>query len=105
MHVKAKDTVVVLSGKNAGSRGTVLSVDRAKERALVEGLNKMRKHVRANPQKGTQGGVLEAEAPIHVSNLMLVCPQCDTPARVTNERHEKTNHRIRKCKRCDANVD
>lgn len=104
MNVKAKDTVLVLSGKDAGSRGTVLSVDRAASRALVEGVNKMKKHVRADPRRGTQGGVLEREAPIHVSNLMVVCPQCDEPTRLSRERREG-GRLVRKCKRCSAQVD
>ena len=104
MKVKAKDTVVVLSGKDAGRQGTVLSVDRAAERVVVEGINMMKKHVRADPRKGTQGGVLEREAPVHVSNLMVVCPRCNEPTRVGRER--AGNGRLaRKCKRCDGQID
>ena len=82
MHVKAKDTVLVISGKDRGQRGTVLDVSPEKQRVLVEGVNVQKKHVRADPRKGTKGGILEREAPIHVSNLMLVCPRCGNPTRV-----------------------
>jgi large subunit ribosomal protein L24 len=82
MHVKVKDTVLVLQGKDRGSRGKVLSIDRSKNRVLVEGVNKIKKHVRANPKQGVKGGILEREAPVQASNLMVVCPRCSTPTRV-----------------------
>lgn len=104
MHVKMKDTVVVLTGKDRGARGTVLSVDRGKQRALVERVNMHKKHVRANPRQGVQGGILEREAPIHVSNLMIVCPQCNEPTRV-GRRELSNGRRVRTCKRCDAQLD
>lgn len=104
MHVKSKDTVLVLSGKSRGTRGRVLSVLPAAERALVEGANVVKKHSRANPRKGVQGGVLKRESPIHVSNLMVVCPQCNAPTRVGYERLAD-GRKLRQCKRCQAHLD
>ena len=103
MHVKTKDLVVVLTGKAKGSRGTVLSVDRQKGRAIVERVNMMKKHTRANPTKGVQGGIVEREAPVDVSNLMLVCPQCSEPTRVLVR--VDGSRRVRTCRRCDQPMD
>ncbi|NUP89166.1 MAG: 50S ribosomal protein L24 [Candidatus Sumerlaeia bacterium] len=80
------DRVVVISGKFKGSRGKVLDVDRAKQRALVEGVNFRTHHERMNPQTG-QGGRVEKEAPIHLSNLALECPKTGKPTRI---RHRVT---------------
>jgi large subunit ribosomal protein L24 len=104
MHVRSKDTVLVLSGKSRGRRGRVLSVSPAADRALVEGANMAKKHARANPRKGVKGGILEREAAIHVSNLMVICPQCGKPTRVGYERLAN-GRKVRQCKRCQAHVD
>ena len=106
MHVKAKDEVVLLKGKDQGKRGAVLSVDRAAARALVEGLNMVKKHSRADPRKGVQGGIVEREASIHVSNLMVVCPACGEPTRV-GHRREDGGRKARTCKRaaCGQPID
>lgn len=97
MQVKAKDTVVVLSGKSKGQRGTVLSVDPKAGKALVEGVNVVWKHARANPRLGVKGGRMEREALIDASNLMVVCPKCGKPTRpksiVTTQ-----GERIRSCR-------
>jgi len=104
MHVRSKDTVQVLAGKSRGPRGRVLSVEPDTERALVEGANLVKKHSRANPRKGVQGGIIERESPIHVSNLMVVCPQCDKPTRVAND-VLADGRKLRQCKRCQAHLD
>ena len=101
MNVKSKDTVLVLSGKDRGRRGTVLSVDREKNRVLVEGVNTQKKHVRADPRKGIKGGILEREAPVHVSNLMVVCPNCGNPTRIGHETL-KNGKKARRCSRPDC---
>jgi len=77
------DKVVVISGKFKGARGKVLSVDRDKQRAIVEGVNFRIHHERVNPQTN-QGGRVEKEAPIHLSNLALECPKTGKPTRVRN---------------------
>ncbi len=71
LHIKKGDTVVVLSGDNKGKQGVVLSVDREKNRATIEGLNLIKKHTKPSA-KSPQGGIVEVEAGIHISNLMLV---------------------------------
>lgn len=69
--IKKGDDVVVLAGRNRGQRGTVLSVDSAGHRVVVEGVNTVKRHTRPNPQRGTSGGIVEREAAIHVSNVAL----------------------------------
>lgn len=80
-HIKKGDLVKVLSGVARGKQGRVLEVDRERMRALVEGLNMQKKH--SKPTTATpQGGIVEKEGPIHVSNLMLVDPKSGEPTRV-----------------------
>jgi len=71
IHVKRDDTVKVIAGRDKGKSGRVLSVDRDRARALVEGINMVKRHTRPNPQKQIKGGIAERESPIHISNLML----------------------------------
>ena len=80
--IKKGDQVVVTSGRDNGREGRVMQVMPRENRALVEGINMIKKHTRPNPQAQVQGGILEREAPIHLSNLMLVCPQTGQPTRV-----------------------
>jgi large subunit ribosomal protein L24 len=79
--IRKGDDVMVISGTHKGARGKILSIDRTRERAIVEGVNFITKHERVNPQTG-QGGRTEREAPIHVSNLALVCPKTNKPTRI-----------------------
>ena len=80
-HVRKGDTVVVVAGKERGKRGKVLRVLPAEGRVLVERLNMMKKHQRPT-QRLRQGGIIEREAPLHLSNVMLVDPRTDAPTRV-----------------------
>jgi large subunit ribosomal protein L24 len=81
------DRVVVIAGKDKGRRGTIRRVDTKHDRVLVEGVNMVKKHQR--PRSATQaGGIIEREAPIHVSNVMLVDPNGDAPTRVGFRRRE-----------------
>ena len=82
MKIKKGDTVEVITGKNAGSRGRVLRVDRDRDRVVVEGVNMIKRHTKPNPQRRIQGGIVEREAPIHVSNVMVVSPDSGRPTRV-----------------------
>ncbi|MAD79340.1 MAG: 50S ribosomal protein L24 [Pirellulaceae bacterium] len=81
MNVKVNDMVVVVAGDDRGQRGKVLSVDHEKRKVLVEGVNRVYKHVRRS-QKNPQGGRLSKEMPVNVSNVMLICPQTNEPTRV-----------------------
>ncbi|MDX2437072.1 MAG: 50S ribosomal protein L24 [Acidobacteriota bacterium] len=74
MKIKKGDTVEVVAGKDSGKKGRVLVVDRDRERLVIEGVNMIKRHTRPNPQKNVKGGIVEREAPIHVSNVMVVSP-------------------------------
>ena len=82
MKIKKGDTVEVISGKNAGTRGRVLVVDRDRERLVIEGVNMIKRHTRPNPQKNIKGGIVEREAPIHASNVMVVSPDGGQKSRI-----------------------
>jgi large subunit ribosomal protein L24 len=82
MKIKKGDNVEVKSGKDAGKRGRILRVDRDRDRVVVEGVNMIKRHTRPNPQKKIQGGIVEREAAIHVSNVMVVSPDSGRPTRV-----------------------
>jgi large subunit ribosomal protein L24 len=86
--IKKGDTVLVIAGKDRGTRAKVLRVLPKRGRAIVERVNLMKKHTRPNPQKQVQGGILETEAPIQLSNLMLIDPETDKPSRVGFKRLE-----------------
>ncbi|MGA9466916.1 MAG: 50S ribosomal protein L24 [Exiguobacterium marinum] len=81
MHVKKGDTVQVMSGKDKGKQGVILKAMPSKNRVLVEGVNVMKKHAKPS-QANPQGGILEIEAPIHVSNVMPLDPKTGKPTRV-----------------------
>ncbi|WP_346857179.1 50S ribosomal protein L24 [uncultured Draconibacterium sp.] len=81
LHIKKGDTVVVITGNDKGKKGRVLEVIRKTDRAIVEGVNLMKKHTKPNAET-PQGGIVEKEAPVHISNLMLVDPKTGTATRV-----------------------
>ena len=80
--VRKNDTVVVRTGKDRGKRGRVLRVIADKNRVVVEGVNVVKRHTRPNPQKNIKGGIVEREAPIHASNVMLLDPDTNEATRV-----------------------
>ena len=79
--IRKDDEVVVIAGRDKGRRGTVLRMT-ANDRVLVEGINMVKKHVRPNPQMNEQGGIVESEAPIAISNIALLNPETDKADRV-----------------------
>jgi large subunit ribosomal protein L24 len=81
MHIRVDDTVLVITGNDKGTQGRVLAVDGEARKIVVEGVNKVYKHVRRS-QKNPQGGRLSKEMPIDVSNVMLICPKTSKPTRV-----------------------
>lgn len=81
LHIKKGDTVFVNTGEHKGQKGRVLEVDRDKDRAIVEGINMMSKHTKPNA-KNPNGGIVKKEAPIHISNLMLIDPSNGVPTRI-----------------------
>ena len=87
-HIKKGDQVIVITGESRGQKGRVLEVDREKTRALVEGVNMVSKHTKPNT-KAPQGGIVKKEAPVHISNLMLIDPTSGKPTRVGKRLNEK----------------
>ncbi|HHS13582.1 MAG TPA: 50S ribosomal protein L24 [bacterium] len=98
MKIIKNDTVLVVSGNYKGKKGKVLKVFPKENRVIVEGVNFIKRHTRPT-QKNQQGGIIEKEAPIHISNLMVVCPKCDTPTRLGRKVLDD-GKRIRTCRRC-----
>ena len=97
LHVKKGDTVLVLSGNDKGKQGKVMSVDVKSQRAIVEGVRIISKHTRPNAEH-PQGGIIKQEAPIHISNLMVV-DKSGKPTRVGRKKDEKTGKSIRYSKK------
>ena len=102
--VRKNDTVLVLAGKSKGRRGRVLRVFPTEGRAIVEGVNFVRKHTKANPQKNIKGGILEREAPVDLSNLMPICSDCGKPTRV-GRKFLDDGKKVRVCRRCGGFLD
>ncbi len=102
-HIKKNDTVMVMAGKDKGKSGKVMRVIPKKDRAIVEKLNMIKRHMKPS-QQNRQGGILEREAPIHVSNLMLICSKCTDPTRV-GYRILDDNRKVRFCKKCNEVID
>jgi large subunit ribosomal protein L24 len=102
--VKKNDQVAVLAGRDRGKRGRVLRVLPTKSRVIVEGVNLIKRHTRANPQRNIKGGIVEREASIHASNVQLVCPECGAVSR-TGRRQLDDGTRVRVCVKCKGVVD
>jgi large subunit ribosomal protein L24 len=101
LKVKKNDQVLVTTGKDRGARGRVLKVLASTGKAVVERVNMIKRHTRPNPNKGIQGGILEREAPIQISNLRVICPECGKPSRLGRKRLDD-GRGVRVCKSCDA---
>jgi len=101
VNVKKNDQVLVTTGKDRGAKGRVLRVLASDGKAVVERVNMIKKHTKPNPQKQSQGGILEREAPIQISNLKVICPECGKPSRLGRRRLED-GRGVRVCKSCDA---
>ena len=104
LHVRRNDRVVVISGDDAQKRGKVLRVNRQKRKLYVEGVNYVKKHMRASRQH-PRGGIIELEAPIDSSNVMLICPNCDKPTRVMRMKDDAERDRLRVCKKCKQRIN
>ena len=102
-HLKKGDIVSVLTGKEKGKTGKVLRVIRKKDRAVVEKVNMVKKHLKPGAQTG-QGGILEKEASIHISNLIVICSKCTDPTRVGKKMLED-GKKVRYCKKCGELLD
>ena len=103
VRIRKGDQVVVISGKEKGKTGRVLRVFPQKQRAIVERVNFVKKHTKPS-QKNRQGGIVEKEASLHVSNLLLYCVRCEKGARIGFRILENKN-KVRYCKRCNELID
>lgn len=103
LSVKKGDRVEVIAGKDKGKRGKVLRVIPAEERVVVEKVHMIKRHTKPT-QKNPQGGIIEREAPIHVSNVMVVCPSCNQPTRV-GRRVTEEGAKVRVCRRCGGEIE
>lgn len=102
MHIRRDDMVEVIAGDDAGTRAKVLRVDTQKGKAIVEGVNRVYKHLRRS-RKNPQGGRLEIEAPVNASNLLVVCATCGKGVRV-GVRREADGKKHRVCRKCGADL-
>ncbi len=102
--IRKNDNVVVMAGKDRGKRGRVLRIVPATNRLVVEGVNIIKRHTKANPQKNIKGGLVEREAPLHASNVQLVCPECGKPTRL-GKKILGDGRKVRVCRKCEGVVD
>ena len=98
--IRKDDIVKIIAGKDKGKEGKVLKILRKKDRVLVENANKVKRHMQP-------GGIIEKEMPLHVSNVMLICPLCHKPTRVsyTYVEAEGKQKKVRVCKECKEVMD
>ena len=99
MFVRRDDKVIVLSGKDKGKQGKVLTADPKGGKVIVEGVNVASKHLKPRKQ-GDQGGIVKMETPIYASKVMVVCPKCGKPTRVAHK--IEGDKKVRACKKCGA---
>ena len=103
MKIRKNDTVLVITGKNKGKTGKVRFAYPDKQQVLVEGINFIKKHMRARGQV-KQAGIIEREAPVHVSNVMLLCGKCNHPTRIGSSFLED-GRKVRVCRACGEVID
>ena len=104
MHkIKREDTVLVIGGKDRGKQGTVRTVLVRESRLIVQGVNMVKRHQKPKAQ-GTQAGIIEKEAPLHVSQVVLICKSCRKPTRV-GFGHRPDGHKARLCRKCGEFID
>ena len=103
MHVHREDTVLILAGKDRGKQGRVIRLFPKAEKALVEKINMVKRHTRPSQQL-PQGGIVEKEAPVHVSNLQVVCAKCGKASRIAHKALAN-GRKARVCKKCGEIMD
>ncbi len=104
--VKRDDTVLVIAGKDRGKRGKITTVFPQEQRVTVSGLNIVKRHTKPSP-RAVQTGIVEKEAPLHISNVMLVCIRCDRPTRVGHRflQDGERQRKVRVCRQCGEIID
>ncbi len=100
VHVKTGDTVVVINGKNRGTRGKVLQVSPSENKVIVEGVNIVTKHIKPKTME-EQGGLVKAESALYADKVQLVCPKCGRPTRTGSKINAK-GKKVRVCKKADC---
>ena len=103
LSVRKNDEVQVIAGRDSGKRGRVLRVLPEKGRVVVEGVNLIKRHTKANPQKQVKGGIVEREASVHASNVQLICPECGKMTRIGHRMDGERKQRI--CRKCEGVID
>ena len=103
IHIKKDDKVKVIAGKDKGKIGKVLRVDRKKDRILIENINIIKRHTRPTA-KNRQGGIVESEATVPWSNVMLMCSKCLSPVRIQMRRLDD-GKKVRSCRKCNEIID
>ena len=104
MRLKKDDTVQVIAGRDAGKQGKILKVFPAKNRVIVQGVGFVKKHTRPNPQRNIKGGIAEREAPIHASNVMILCGECGKRTRI-GHKLLGDGRKVRVCRHCEGVLD
>ena len=104
IQIRKNDQVKVIAGKDLNKTGRVLRVLRDKGRVVVEGVSFLKRHTRPNPQKQIKGGIVEREAPIHISNVMIVCGACGKATRVGHNLLAD-GKKVRICRSCSSSLD
>jgi large subunit ribosomal protein L24 len=104
LHLRKNDQVLVITGKDRGKRGKVLRLFPSRGRAIVERVNMIKRHTRPNPNQNIKGGIVEREASIDITNLMVVCSECDRPTRARHKRLAD-GRKVRICHRCEGVID
>jgi large subunit ribosomal protein L24 len=102
--IKKNDSVIVITGRDAGKRGRVLRVLPDKGRVIVEGVNFVKRHTRPDPRRNVKGGIVEREASMAASNVQLVCPECSARTRIGRRRLDD-GRSVRYCVKCKGVVD
>src|SRR6266550_4369383 len=102
--IKKNDEVYVLNGKDRGRTGRVLIVMPRTQKIVVEGIQMIKRHTRPNPQRNIKGGIVEKEAPVHISNVAIVCKNCKEHTRIANK-ILADNRRVRVCRKCGSTIE
>jgi large subunit ribosomal protein L24 len=101
--IKKEDTVQVITGSEKGKKGRVLAVMSSNQKVIIERIKMIKKHIKPSKQH-QQGGIIDKEAPVHMSNVMLVCPKCEKPTRIGALLLEN-GKKVRVCKKCKEVMD
>jgi large subunit ribosomal protein L24 len=104
LKVKKGDLVKVIAGNDRGKRGEVMKVWRDQQRLIVKGVNIITRHQRPTARQ-REGGIIEREGTIHISNVLVICPSCDRPTRVGFHISDSAEEKLRVCKQCHATFE